>query len=120
MVPNNFIPKPWYQRSTNITPRASFAVESFLESCERDLIDPKLRRRIKDNLSPAERKALKSICLEFPRFSIRVRKEDKGSRFALVKAHEDDSAIKKVLDNKNNYEKLEYDPTNEAIQKVTL
>ena len=48
--PNTFVKPPWYQRTTRAAPLASPAVEAFLESCLRDLMDPANRRRIKDNL----------------------------------------------------------------------
>ena len=81
---NNFSTTPWYSRTTKAAPKASAAVETFLEACLRDLMDPKLRRKIHDNLSVDERNALKDIVKNFPVLNLRIRMEDKGGRFCVV------------------------------------
>ena len=48
-VENNFEKKPWYQGTDRKAPLASPAIEAFLDKCERDLSDPGLRNKIKDN-----------------------------------------------------------------------
>ena len=42
---NNFVKPPWYQNTTKAAPIASFAVESFLEACLRDITQKKSQRQ---------------------------------------------------------------------------
>ena len=76
---NDFVKTPWYRNTTKAAPAASPAVETFLSASLRDIMDPKLRRRIKDNLSTEERDALSDIIKKFPEMNLRIRKEDTGS-----------------------------------------
>ena len=55
-----------------------------ISGIERDLSNPNLRRRIKDNLSKEQRGFIKEVKEEFPKRDLRVRFEDKGHRFVIA------------------------------------
>ena len=115
---NDFVKTPWYQGTDKAAPLASPAVESFLEACGRDNMDPSLRRKIKDNLTPGERAALKDIVNNFPNMNLRVRKEYKGGRFVIVDGESEDTLIENDLCNEIHYREIGDDPTEEFKEKV--
>ena len=81
-------------------------------------MDPNLRNKIKDNLTSGQRKALQDIQKNFSQNDIRIRKEDKGSRFVIVDRCLDDSQIQANLGNTNNYAELVTDPTPKFINNI--
>ena len=119
-VKDIFVMKPWYQRTKNKAPLASTAVECFLQACHNDILDEKLRRKIKDNLTADERIALKDISINFPKFNLRVRKEDKGSRFVITNSNLDDDAINSELNDHKQYSRIINDPLDECNRRVKL
>ena len=108
---NNFNAEVWYQRTKAKAPLASAPVEAFLEACMNDLTNPSLRRRITDNLTVKERIAMKDIQHNFGKHDLRVRMEDKGSRFVIVNSQVEKEQILKDLCNQIHYEKVEKDPS---------
>lgn len=98
---------PWYQRASKKAPRASCSVETFLDACLKDLSDPKLRRKIKDNLSAKERVALNDIINSFENLSIRIRKYDKSLRFVIGNLQHEEAGILQELENGVNYTKID-------------
>ena len=115
---NTFKITPWYRRTSNKAPIASHAVEAFLEACANDMLDPSLRSRIKDNLKPEQRQALKDIVNNFSKYDLRVRKEDKGSRFVVVNDGTDSQQIEQNLNSSVNYLKVWKDPTIDFVSKI--
>ena len=116
---NTFVSTPWYQRTSRAAPKASSSVEAFLESCLRDLMDPKLRRKIKDNLTMEEREALQDIIKNFPEHNLRIRKEDKGGRFVIVDGDTEDELIELDLNNPIHYKEIDNDSTEDFKEEVT-
>ena len=110
--------KPWYQNSEHSPPPASAAVEAYMESCLNDMMDPDQRRKIKDNLKPEEREALKDFRTNFPAENLRIRLEDKGPRFVIADGDKEDEMIENDLLNQNQFVSLQDDPKEEYIEKI--
>ena len=109
---------PWTPRTTNKAPNASPHIEAFLSQCKRDLLNPDSRRRIKDNLSPDQRNALKEA-KKLPSKGIRIRLQDKGQRFVFVNSVDEDRLVldSHLLDT-SSYQELDSDPLPSFISNI--
>ena len=94
---HDFEKKPWYQHSEYNPPPASPTFKAFMEKVLTDLMNPTLRRKIKDNFSAEEREDLKDFKQNFPANNLRVRKEDKGPRFVIADGATEDEMIENDL-----------------------
>ena len=70
-------------------------------------MDPTLRRKIKDNMTPGEREALIDIIKNFPEMDLRVRREDKGGRFCIMDGDSEDIFIESDLGNTVHYREID-------------
>ena len=119
-VEQNFIKQPWYRKTDKKAPRADDCpeLEAFIAAVGRDVSDPNLRRPIKDNLTPEMRQFIKEVREDYPRENLRVRMEDKGSRFVVTDGETEDNLIKNDLENTVHYKELDIDPKYEYAGKV--
>ena len=77
---------PWEQMSTfSSTPGENEALEKFISELTSYLLNPQNRNEFKDNLSRAEREALKEMQTwnKDPNNLRLIRVQDKGSRFVV-------------------------------------
>ena len=116
--PPEFEKTPWYQNTQRKAPPASPAVENFMDRCYADTMNPNMRNKIKDNLEPEEREALKELRFNFPAQNLRIRREDKGSRFVIADGNEEDRMIEQDLQNEVNFTEIPHDPREEHIDKL--
>ena len=109
---------PWTPRTKKKAPNASPHIEAFLSQCKRDLLNPDSRRRIKDNLSPDQRNALKEA-KKLPSKGIRIRLQDKGQRFVFVNSVDEDRLVldSHLLDT-SSYQELDSDPLPSFISNI--
>ena len=119
-VDQDFIKQPWYKKSDKKAPRADDCpeLEAFIAAVGRDVSDPKLRRPIKDNLTPEMREFIKEVREDYPRENLRMRMEDKGSRFVVTDGETEDNLIKNDLENVVHYRQLDEDPKENFKEKV--
>ena len=116
----DFKKEPWYQRTSRPAPIARDCpeLEAMLAGVERDLFDPDLRKKIKDNLTQEQREFIGEVKNEFPIRDLRVRFEDKGHRFVIADGHTEDEQIEADLQNEEFYRVLDNDPTENDKQNV--
>ena len=107
---NTFVKKPWYQPSTKKAPRANDATEAFIFKVQEDLFNVEKRRKINDNLSQKQRKALKELMGLVENHGIIIRFEDKGSRFVVDSIANHDATLSADLNDANQYDKLNNNP----------
>jgi hypothetical protein len=86
--------------------------------CLTDLMNPTLRRKIKDNLSAEEREALKDFKQNFPAENLRVRKEDKGPRFVIADGATEEEMIENYLKILVNFVEIPTDPKEEDKRQI--
>ena len=116
--PPEFEKTPWYQKTQRAAPPASPAVENFMDRCYADTMNANMRNKIKDNMTPEEREALRELRFEFPAQNLRIRREDKGSRFVIADGEEEDKMIEEDLQNETNFTEIPSDPKEEHIEKL--
>ena len=116
--PPEFEKTPWYQKTQRAAPPASPAVENFMDRCYADTMNANMRNKIKDNMTPEEREALRELRFEFPAQNFRIRREDKGSRFVIADGEEEDKMIEEDLQNETNFTEIPSDPKEEHIEKL--
>jgi len=56
-----FVLTPWYQKTKRSAPKGNAALEAFINACTRDFMNPANRKRIKDNLTTNQRKAIHEL-----------------------------------------------------------
>ena len=106
-----FIKYPWTQPSKKEAPKGDAALENFIETCSRDIIDPSQRRVIKDNLTPGQRTALKELRLLPATHGVACRYADKAGVTVITNIEDDCELILKTIDDENHYDRLQTDPT---------
>ena len=79
---DNFVKKPWYEPTGRKAPRANDALEAFIFKVHEEVFDPEKRRKINDNLSVGERKALKELMDLVATHGVIVRFEDLSNRYS--------------------------------------
>ena len=113
-----FVKKPWYEPTGRKAPRANDALEAFIFKVHEEVFDPVNRRKINNNLSGGERKALHDLMDLVANEGIIVRFEDKGSRFVIdTLANHDDTILQDLNDN-SQYDKLANNPIDLVKQRV--
>ena len=90
---NTFVKRPWHQPTTRKAPRANDATEAFIFKVHEEVFSVEKRRRINDNLTQNQRKALKELMSLVENHGIIIRFEDKGSRFVVDTIANHDSTI---------------------------
>ena len=114
---NEFIKLPWYRKSDLSAPKGDKSLELFIEKCTLDFINEKNRKKIKNNLTVDQRKALKDLKNLPTTYKAACRFADKSSKTVITSLEEDDDIITKELNNPNYYNILDEDPT-DAIKKT--
>ena len=90
-------------------------IEVFLAAVKRELFNPDNLKVAKDNLTQAERSALKELKADNDRV---IRMQDKGSRFVILEKKDYITKIEEHLNNPLHYERSEQDPTDLHLDKV--
>ena len=111
-IEDDYQPKPWNKRTERRAPVATDCpeLEAFFNSVERDLKDPALRRKVKSNINENQKQFIKEVRNEFPERGLRVRLEDKGSRFVIADAASEDDKLQSDLGNVTQYSEVMNDP----------
>ena len=91
-------------------------LESFIDTIDRQLFEPKNIKRVRSNLTYEERKALAELK---PMENTVVRVQDKGSRFALLTNEDDENKVEHQLA-RSSFNELLNDPSQEFERKVKL
>ena len=111
------------KKFTKQAPKSSFPeIETFLANVERDIFeDCKNKKRVRDNLTSDERLALNTWRKEVlfnPDSDLMMRLQDKGNRFVIMDKQTDKLKAEQQI-SKSNFIRLDYDPTEEHISKVS-
>ena len=113
-----FVKRPWYRPTTKAAPRNNPELETFLAACQRDFLEVKNRRRIRDNMRPGLRKAIKEL-RDLPiTHGAACRYADKSAVTVITSLKEDDQIIKETLTDPRHYDQLEEDPTRQVKKKI--
>lgn len=115
---DNFVKKPWYEPTGRKAPRANDALEAFIFKVHEEVFDPEKRRKINDNLSVGERKALKELMDLVATHGVIVRFEDKGSRFVIDTLANHDETIREDLNDITQYDKLANNPIDSVKLRI--
>ena len=107
---NTFVKKPWHQPTTRKAPRANDATEAFIFKVHEQVFSVEKRRKINDNLTQNQRKALKELMSLVEKYGIIIRFEDKGSRFVVDSIANHDATILQDFNDVNQYDKLPSNP----------
>ena len=113
-----FVKRPWYKPTEKSAPRDDPALESFIEACTRDFLNVRNRKRIKDNLTTEQRKALQDLRNLPLTHRAACRFADKSSVTVITSLQEDDNIIRTTLDDKDQYSTLNEDPIKDTCKKV--
>ena len=106
-----FIKSPWYQPTDRPAPKGDHALEAFIEKCTNDFLEIEGRKRIKDNLTKGQRKALKEL-KDFPLTqNAACRYADKSGITVITSLDKDDANILNDLKNDKQYDTHHEDPT---------
>ena len=77
---------------------------------EKDLRNPELRKKMKNNLTQNQMNFIKEVKEEYPRRGLRVRREDKGHRFVIEDSATEDNKILEELSDRVFYRETANDP----------
>ena len=99
-------------------PKEDHALEVFIEACTRDFLDHKNRRKIRDNLTPGQRQALKELKQLPITHGAACRFADKEGVTVITNLEEDDRKIQSFLQDENQYNVLASNPTKSISSKV--
>lgn len=110
---------PWYKPTEKSAPRGDKALEDFIQQCSDDFLDINKRKRISDNLTPEQRKALSELRNLPMTHNSACRYADKSGVTVITSLTEDDEKIKKDLKDKAHFDNLESDCTEEVKETVT-
>ena len=113
-----FHKKPWYKRTTKKAPKGNTALEAFIEACTNQFLDFSKRNKIRDNLSKKQRKALQELKNLPITHNAACRYADKEGRTVITPMEVDDQLILEELNNKDFYDILPSDPTQNTIKIV--
>eukprot|EP00745_Piridium_sociabile_P026140 TRINITY_DN41575_c0_g2_i2.p1 TRINITY_DN41575_c0_g2~~TRINITY_DN41575_c0_g2_i2.p1 ORF type:complete len:978 (-),score=173.11 TRINITY_DN41575_c0_g2_i2:3-2936(-) len=114
----DFVKMPWYQRTTHSAPKGDPALEAFIEACKRDFVNPKNRKRIKDNMTKEQRQALHELRNLPTTHNAACRFADKSGVTVITSLQEDDQNIVQTLNDPQQYDMLDSDPTNKISKCV--
>eukprot|EP00745_Piridium_sociabile_P020923 TRINITY_DN32272_c0_g1_i5.p1 TRINITY_DN32272_c0_g1~~TRINITY_DN32272_c0_g1_i5.p1 ORF type:complete len:867 (+),score=134.27 TRINITY_DN32272_c0_g1_i5:352-2601(+) len=115
---DTFVKRPWYKPTAKQAPKCDAALEDFIEACSQQFMDPGNRRKIRDNLTEGQRKAITEL-RDLPMTKkAACRYGDKTGATVITQIDADDDAILRELKNGNYYDLMETDPTNDTIKKV--
>ena len=113
-----FEKKPWYQPTLRSAPREDHALELFIEACTTDFLNPKNRRKIRDNLTAGQRQALHELKQLPITHGAACRFADKEGVTVITSLEDDDSKINTFLQDQNQYDILASNPTKSICSKV--
>ena len=77
-----------------------------------------MRRKVKSNLNQNQVNFIKEIKEEYPQRGLRVRMEDKGSRFVIEDAATEDNQIIENLSNPIHYQETNDNPIDVYIEEI--
>ena len=109
---------PWSKRTTRKAPKGNAALEAFIEACSEQFLNVSKRRRIRDNLDKGKRKALKELKMLPITHNAACRYADKEGKTVITSLETDEKLINDELKNKNFYEILPLNPTQETVTEV--
>ena len=110
--------KPWHQPTSKKAPRANDATEAFIFKVHEELFSVEKRRKINDNLTQNQRKALKELMSLVEDHGIIIRFEDKGSRFVVDSIANHDATLLQDLNDANQYDKLPDNPIEHVKDRI--
>ena len=119
-VLDNHTSHPWDEKTDRSAPVAQDCpeLEALISAVYKDLFDPALRKKIKGNLSKEQRDFILEVKTEYPKRNIRIRREDKGSRFVVVDGDEEDKLIEDGLHNAERFRESEENPIEEYNERI--
>ena len=119
-IEDDYEPKPWSKRTERKAPVATDCpeLEAFFNSIERDIKDPALRRKVKSNITQEQKDFIKEVRNEYPERGLRVRLEDKGSRFVIADAASEDDKLQSDLGNVTQYTEVDDDPIEQFKDEI--
>ena len=119
-IDDEFVSKPWDTKTHRKAPFANDApeLEAFLSAIEKDVRNPDLRRKVKCNLNQSQLNFIREVKEDYPRRGLRVRMEDKGSRFVIEDAVTEDNQIAENLSNPIHFRETANNPLDEYIQEI--
>ena len=89
-----------------------------MAAIERDIRDPGLRRKVKSNLNQNQINFIKEVRTEYPARGLRIRSEDKGPRYVIEDAADEDDRIQAELSNNTYYTETNDDPKEDFIDEI--
>ena len=90
-------------------------VETFITAINHDIKSSKTRKLLRDNLTKSECEALLNLQ---KRNDIIITKADKGGRVVILDIKDYIDEANRQLNNTNNYEQLDFDPTELYTEKI--
>ena len=109
---------PWYKRSSRRAPKGNAQLEAGLDKMRAFLNNPANRRRVRDNMTPSQRLAMKEL-RDLPHTSgAQVVFEDKGNRFVVRDLVEQDNQILEKLQDRDKFDELDADPTERVKDRL--
>lgn len=109
---------PWYKPTKNCAPKKDHALETFIAACQNEFMRPENRNRISDNLTKGQRRALNELRLLPVTHKAACRFADKTGNTVITDLSEDDEIITTTLKDKNYYDILPSDPTQDTVKKI--
>jgi hypothetical protein len=117
---DNFQKTPWYKSTSKAAPTGDPELETFINSCSRDFMAKNKRRKIRDNMTPGQRKALKELKALPMTHNAACRYADKAGTTVITSLDEDDRTILAALRDKDYYEIVQENPTKNVITKIQI
>ena len=113
-----FVMVPWYKRSSRRAPKGNAQLEAGLDKMRAFLNNPANKRRVRDNMTPSQRLAMREL-RDLPHTSgAQVVFEDKGNRFVVRDLDEQDNQLLEKLQDRDKFDELDADPTERVKDRL--
>ena len=107
IIEDDFVMVPWYRRTDRNPPKGNAQLEAGLYRLKDYLFDPANRRKVKENKSIEQRRAMGQL-RNLPNTSnAQVAFEDKGSRFVIRNLDYQDQLMLDQLTDANHFDELQ-------------
>ena len=114
----NWEKKPWYRTTGKAAPKGDPALEQFIQSCTKAFLDEKKRKKIKDNLTAGQRKAIRDLKNLPTTHGAACRFADKAGVTVITNIKTDDDTVVGALKDRNYYDILPTDPHKEVCKTI--
>ena len=113
-----FEKRPWYQKTKKRAPRDDSAPEAFIQVCTNDFLAVEKRKKIVDNLSKGQRRALTQLKRLPMTHNAACRFVNKSGNTVITDLEQDDQTILTELQDEQHFDLLQNNPSQNICRTI--